>query len=420
MMSVDWKIIIFILAGLLLLWIISKNYPWTKAAGCIVDISVKEGMERYKAPIPIFSSPVENLPWSTNNVNVEWDCDFDHKSYHPEQIYFRVNTVMEGVYNDVQLYTYEDVTMGNTGEIYHYGFTRHSQGDKYKSGTYSIYITAYVNDKRINPNPTVKVNPETSSTNLLKIVIGDCKPLCKGRQCGPDGCGVLDGCGSCDEGYECQDGRCVCVPDCTEKACGDDDGCGGICEGTCPEGYECESGQCVATGPCSVEGSPCEGPGGIPGTYYCKQGKCTKCPACSGSQGCPDACTICQKFSCPFGYGCTDKGICKKCPRCGDCPEGCKNCRANCTGNTDTCVDGKCKCGQSGKSCKGTSDTCTNGQCYCGTGPECDSSQKCINGECKNLCCYVSIWGNLCCSKNGRCDLGVQAYDCNDCGGSCS
>ena len=61
----------------------------------------------------------------------------------------------------------------------------------------------------------------TSGTGLAT-----CTPDCEGKICGNDGCGVP--CGSCPEGWTCEDYQCVCVPNCDGRECGVD-GCGGLC-----------------------------------------------------------------------------------------------------------------------------------------------------------------------------------------------
>lgn len=70
-----------------------------------------------------------------------------------------------------------------------------------------------------------------------------------GKECGTqaDGCGGTLQCGSCQEGFACQDGVCQCVPDCQGKVCGDDL-CGNTC-GSCAGDTMCKDGLCVAAPP---------------------------------------------------------------------------------------------------------------------------------------------------------------------------
>jgi serine/threonine protein kinase len=69
-----------------------------------------------------------------------------------------------------------------------------------------------------------------------------CLPDCGPGSCGSDGCGGI--CGRCKGQDVCVDGTCVCQPACDGKECGDD-GCGGTC-GTCSSGHICSgSDRCV-------------------------------------------------------------------------------------------------------------------------------------------------------------------------------
>ncbi len=77
-----------------------------------------------------------------------------------------------------------------------------------------------------------------------------CTPNCQGKQCGSDGCG--GSCGTCKQGEECINARCVCIPDCSGKQCGPD-GCGKTC-GQCPSDEKCidDQGVCGSYGPCKT------------------------------------------------------------------------------------------------------------------------------------------------------------------------
>ncbi|MEC8024714.1 MAG: hypothetical protein VX223_12315 [Myxococcota bacterium] len=85
-----------------------------------------------------------------------------------------------------------------------------------------------------------------------------CLADCSGRACGDDGCGGL--CGTCDEGFVCNEGICSaqreCTPQCEGKSCGPD-GCGGQCgdcaafcnDGVCLDGTDADRSAGGADGP---------------------------------------------------------------------------------------------------------------------------------------------------------------------------
>lgn len=81
----------------------------------------------------------------------------------------------------------------------------------------------------------------------IKMICSDNK-LYKTTMCGDIGELVEQ----CAENEECQNSKCICVPDCYEKECGDD-GCGESC-GTCLPYYECIDSkfECVP-----IEGKSC-------------------------------------------------------------------------------------------------------------------------------------------------------------------
>lgn len=86
---------------------------------------------------------------------------------------------------------------------------------------------------------------DAAAPDLLEVAMDmatGCQPQCGGRRCGSDGCGGT--CGSCDQGFKCDNGTCVagCTPNCGGKVCGSD-GCGGSC-GSCPQAFACMAGQC--------------------------------------------------------------------------------------------------------------------------------------------------------------------------------
>jgi MYXO-CTERM domain-containing protein len=80
------------------------------------------------------------------------------------------------------------------------------------------------------------------------LCVSACESDCADRECGMDVCG--DSCGSCAEGYLCSElGKCYpegCELDCDGRTCGDN-GCGGVC-GTCADGQSCDNGVCGTLG----------------------------------------------------------------------------------------------------------------------------------------------------------------------------
>ena len=113
-----------------------------------------------------------------------------------------------------------------------------------------------------------------------------CVSDCTGLECGADPvCG--QSCGTCDDGYSCQDGDCVkdsCVSDCTGLECGADPVCGQSC-GTCDDGYTCQSGECVEDACVPACGTAVCGMDPVCGTqncgtcgegYSCDDGECVE------------------------------------------------------------------------------------------------------------------------------------------------
>ena len=149
---------------------------------------------------------------------------------------------------------------------------------------------------------------------LCKEECGGCKkcvPDCKGKECGPDGCGGY--CGYCEKGEKCENGKCEkCVPDCTGKECGDD-GCGGSC-GFCGSYRVCENGKCRDCHPgclggenCGFDecGNPCNNnpfnplTPDCPPPKICLHNRCVECkPYCKdrecGDDGCGYICGTCK------------------------------------------------------------------------------------------------------------------------------
>ena len=250
----------------------------------------------------------------------------------------------------------------------------------------------------------------------------DCKPDCRGKNCGPDGCG--GSCGTCKPGEECLPDQTCCRRDCEGKECGDD-GCGGSC-GKCDPWSECENGKCVSM-------------------YGCKTTPLPDCPDCA----CRDC--VCKKDSmcCDNSWGpncvklCRDEcGGCKKCvPQCDgkECgPDGCGGQCGHCKPG-DTCKAGKCvkcvpdctgkECGDDG--CGGSCGECEPNVTVCGANGkcrpcsvECPRYAECGMNDCQTMGCEArGCHENQICIGNGC--YGCYSYctdrECGDdgCGGSC-
>ena len=108
-------------------------------------------------------------------------------------------------------------------------------------------------------------------------VNGECvcdQKLPEGAECGRNSCGALVGCGIMKE---CRYGKCERIPDCQlkNKECGDD-GIGGSC-GTCKEGQQCVNGKCVCKPECGDRECGDDGCGGSCGNCdYCVEGVCLR------------------------------------------------------------------------------------------------------------------------------------------------
>jgi len=114
---------------------------------------------------------------------------------------------------------------------------------------------------------------------------------CKGRECGPDGCG--GDCGECPDGLTCNVATGQCQEDCVPQDCdqlGKD--CGMVPDG-CGEFNDC--GECTPPETC--------GGGGVPNVCGCT-------PNCVGRECGPDGCEgSCGE--CPEGSECTADGHCE-------------------------------------------------------------------------------------------------------------
>lgn len=325
--------------------------------------------------------------------------------------------------------------------------------------------------------PDVQVPPKDLQVELIEVVEVDiCQPDCKGKACGPDGCGGT--CGEClswcfpgcesgepfpvPEACNLESGVCgsACCPNCCNKECGDD-GCGGVC-GECPEnGYCTPGGGCgcdfLSCGEgCCAEGEICIGDvaeqdvcclpdceGKICGGDGCggSCGKCKKGFDCIDGEECVCAFEGCGDNCCGDGQACTPVGCCLPIcegKECGD--DGCGYDCGTCEGNT-TCDADKCVCAFDicGESCCAETELCIDGACcqadcngkVCGSDGcggscgSCSANQVCL-GEGKCVCQFAPCGGACCaateiCFEGACCESLCGAVECGDdgCGGDC-
>jgi hypothetical protein len=153
----------------------------------------------------------------------------------------------------------------------------------------------------------------SGQTCVNGVCEGQCQTVCIGKCCGSDACG-----GTCPDdcaatGQTCNDATCrcegQCTPNCNGKNCGSD-GCGGDC-GTCNPGYDCANGVCV----CNYEvcGEVCCAAGETCQNDECCLFDCTgkQCGVnCAG-----DSCGLCAQGSFCSEYQCILAGV-------GDCWTG--------------------------------------------------------------------------------------------------
>jgi len=165
---------------------------------------------------------------------------------------------------------------------------------------------------------------------------GECQPDCIGKCCGDDKCG-----GECPDecaatGQTCNTQTCLCegqcTPDCDGKDCGPD-GCGGEC-GTCDPGYDCEEGACV----CNYEecGQVCCAEGEV-----CQNNECCL-PDCAGKQcglDCAgESCGLCgQGYFCS-DYLCIQAGV-EDCWTGAQCPPASPYCLMSCRSMENKCCE---------------------------------------------------------------------------------
>ena len=240
--------------------------------------------------------------------------------------------------------------------------------------------------------------------------------------------------GPCFEGWGCEDGTCICIPNCVDLACGDD-GCGGSCGG-CGSEDSCLQGACVPA---------C-------GDSFCDpqtEDSCS-CPADCGAS-CGDGCCTSLESPCDCPEDCGDPCEDRTCGSdgcggsCGDCAAGmvCLSDGSACAEDCDdACVQGETGCdggqvqhcesyeGPNDTTCWafGVSEPCPEfqacdplvGDCVC-LYEECSgvccptADHKCHNDQCCDPDCGDNVCGEVCGLSCGTC----TAEKCTDCEGVC-
>ena len=171
----------------------------------------------------------------------------------------------------------------------------------------------------------------------------------------------------CGEGLECQEGKCVCIPQCENKDCGDD-GCGATC-GDCKQGFSCDDkNKCVPpTGDCYLKAcmidDHCKGCPNALNKCWADEHKCVECVPGSNT-------------GCPEGLKCSLSGKCTA-----------KTCATDAQGEpTIECLlDSDCEaCSPKHQTCDVSTNKCV--QCVGFADPSCLDSQYCVEGKCEPKC----------------------------------
>lgn len=254
-------------------------------------------------------------------------------------------------------------------------------------------LTDIAKDDDADAAPDTPAAPADSNiADTAKADTGPCTPQCKGKVCGPNGCGSV--CGFCKSGEFCaEDGSACkgfCEKQCAGKVCGPD-GCGGQC-GTCDADK-----QCAADGKCYTP--DCKG--------SCAGKQC-------GDNGCGVSCG-----GCGAGDFC-DVDQCKASPCKGIDPQ-----KGSCEG------DILLTCSGSGASAQKIAKDCAAppnlNNLTCGWDPvknshtcvvkQCDSA--CVTDAGKKMVCGTNGCGEPCgtCPDGWKCDVTACTPVA---GGSCS
>jgi len=249
------------------------------------------------------------------------------------------------------------------------------------------------------------------------------------------------------------DGGNECTPSCKGKCCGPD-GCGGTCPDICPSSHKCDTGTCECSGTCGCTSDEDCWAGGCCRDCICMDMNCNglECgpdPVCGYSCGYCQSCQQCVNGRCGYGAICQTDSECMstQCCRAGCCEEmacGPLECGPDpvcgwecgpCSPDKE-CVNGSCvfvgselgdpcplgnvnltaeNCAP-GLSCLGFPADGQAGTCPGGNPTECIDIPANANPDCVNGNCGASFCAEQCDAQGpqGHCPAGFVCQDVGD------
>lgn len=172
----EHAMLFFIVLGVIALMLIFRErYPWpTKLCENICSVSDSENLH---VPKPVLKDDNIIEPWNTTTITVSWSCDFSKSKYDPSDVYFRLD-ISNKSFSQTWLYTHSDITIRNTGDVYTYQLTINS-GNGFEQGLYNNILYAYLRDSRINTDPEVTLDKDTTSKSNFTVTVGACIVGCE-------------------------------------------------------------------------------------------------------------------------------------------------------------------------------------------------------------------------------------------------
>ena len=229
-------------------------------------------------------------------------------------------------------------------------------------------------------------------------------------------------CGSCDDGYACEQHQCVCQPESNQQLCDahHPDACGIIqFEDGCGQTRHVDCGGCGADSHCGVDqfcqdcGVDCDGKCGMVPDGC---GDFVDCSDSSGGVSC-ETNESCQNFECVPG-DCDD--LIEECDPdfCGQIPDQCGgivDCDVEC-GADELCVDNSCECAP-----ESDAQLCEEHSIACGSF---STTDRC--GTERSVSCGDCTGGDVC--DNNQCvppdctgrDFQTDFENCGACGNRCA